>query len=278
MRRRKKKPRVLSFSRAYKLIQELAEKEAPFKIPEFLDAGRIADVLRQEAPASESGVVLPGAPRYAEFEGFDLNGLKIFWAKGHDNEKRKAGHIALEIVRWQSDPQSTKGVQLWRSRIGSYLLKRGLITDQQVTDGYRIPKSLLKNLRAIYVVPEECVFNKHWEMLFGMPGFKSAATTTGDRITVYKSGKLQIDSFMHELAHMSAKETWGSPEPPPGSDFGRAQLVEGPISDYADQSGSLGEDFADSVTAFMLGAFKLPLVQAAYQKKWQALKWLLKLK
>lgn len=79
----------------------------------------------------------------------------------------------------------------------------------------------------------------------GIKNYVAVATSDGKGVsTVYSGAPTTLGDTAHEAGHTVAKEKWGSFDPPPNSDYGKAQAVEAPVSKYG--ASHVREDFAEA--------------------------------
>lgn len=131
----------------------------------------------------------------------------------------------------------------------------------------RTPKILHEaNQRIVYSIQAN-KDDAYWAVQYNKPGFVSVATGGDGTICVYHGSGLDTGTYTHESGHNLATKLWGSTHPDPNSEYGLAQKVEAPVSDYAKNGPN--EDFADACKMYVIYHDKL---KEQFPKKYEALK------
>jgi hypothetical protein len=113
-----------------------------------------------------------------------------------------------------------------------------------------IPEKLWAATRHVVLASGENKDDAHWQEKYNDPNHLSVATGGDGTVCVYRGLTLAQSTFAHESGHGLAVQEWGTTFPPGDSPYGQAQRVEGPVSFYAQSSGSSAEDFAEAVRRY----------------------------
>lgn len=107
-----------------------------------------------------------------------------------------------------------------------------------------MPAKMWQAQTHIFHTKERNKHDAHWERVYNMPGFTSAATGGNRTVVVYNGHQMSSSTLAHESGHNLAEKVWGDVFPRATSDYSRAQSKEPPVSTYG--SNSHAEDFAEA--------------------------------
>jgi hypothetical protein len=129
----------------------------------------------------------------------------------------------------------------------------------------RLPHALYSAQSDVYHTSQRNKDDPMWARVYNDPDFKSAATGGNGTVCVYNGHGMSVDILAHEAGHNLATREWGSVNPDPTSDYGKAQAHGKPVSSYG--ANSSAEDFAEAVR---MRVFAPRTLQADHPAKFRA--------
>lgn len=164
--------------------------------------------------------------------------------------------VKLDGMDFHFNPNDEKSIQAAR-----------ITVSQMMTFG-PLEGNLGKATKGIYFTSQKNKHDAHWAQEYNMPGFKSTATGGDGNIMIYHGESASRGTLAHEAAHNMARGLWGHTSPPHGTEYGKAQKKEKPVSEYG--ATARAEDFAEAARFYdkdpVYFAKKFPAKAAAMKK------------
>lgn len=115
-----------------------------------------------------------------------------------------------------------------------------------------LPHELARHTENVYMSTQANKADKHWQITYNNPDFRSGATGGDGDIVTYNTNRFTKHNVSHEMGHNLAKARYGGVDPRYGGDYANAiRSGEKAPSDYGKMNDA--EDFAEGVKGYVRG-------------------------